>query len=72
MRKAVLGLSILVSFLMLAQIAGVALAEEEDNGEAHVESDDMTVCTSTIFLLVVALIIIALIIMGFSRRARKA
>lgn len=72
MRKAVVGLSILLSFLVLAQVAGIAIAEEEENGESHAETDDMTVCTSTIFLLVVALIIIALIIMGFSRRAKKA
>jgi hypothetical protein len=72
MKKAVVALSILLSFLVLSQTAGVALAEDEDNGETHGESDDMTVCTSTIFLLVLMLIIIALIVMGFSRKGRKA
>jgi uncharacterized BrkB/YihY/UPF0761 family membrane protein len=72
MRKVVIGLVILLSFLILSQIAGVALAEEEENGEAHAATSDMEVCTSTIFLLVLVLIIIALIIMGNSRRAKKA
>jgi hypothetical protein len=56
MKKAVVALSILLSFLVLSQTAGVALAEDEDNGETHGESDDMT----------------ALIVMGFSRKGRKA
>lgn len=72
MRKAVVGLSLLLSFLLLAQIAGVAVAEDEEEGEAHVGADDTTVCLSTIFLLLVMLIIVGLIVLGFSRKERKA
>ncbi len=72
MRKAVIALSLLLSFLLLAQLAGVGIAEEEEDGETHEGADDTTVCLSTIFLLVVMLIIIGLIVMGFSRKRRKA
>jgi hypothetical protein len=72
MRKAAVSLSFLVMFLILAQTAGVVLGEDEDNGEAHDGADDMTLCTSAIFLLLLFLIFIALIVMGFSRKARKA
>jgi hypothetical protein len=72
MRKAVIGVSLLISFLLLAQFAGVVVAEDEENGETHEGADDFTLCLSAIFLLLVMLIIIGLIVLGFSRRGGKA
>ena len=57
---------------MLSQIAGLALADEEDDHDEHAEADDMSLCTSAIFLLVLVFIVITLIILGFSRREKKA
>lgn len=72
MRKAVICMSLLVSFLVLSQMAGVVLADEENDHGAHEEADDMSLCTSAIFLLVLVFIVITLIILGFSRREKKA
>jgi len=72
MRRTVIGLSLLVSFLLLAQIAGVVLADEENDHDTHEESDDMSLCLSAIFLLVLVLIAISLIVLGFLRKGRKA
>jgi cell division protein FtsW (lipid II flippase) len=72
MRKTVVCLSLLVSFLLLSQISGVVLADEEDNHDTHEEADDMSLCTSAIFLLVLVFIVVMLIILGFSRKEKKA
>ncbi len=72
MRRTAICLSLLVSFLVLAQIAGVVFADEENDDDTHEESDDMSLCLSAILLLVLVLIIISLIVLGFSRRQKKA
>ncbi len=72
MRRAVVCLSILVSFLLMSQISGLVLAEEENGHDGHEDADDMSLCTSAIFLLVLVFIVIMLIILGFSRKGKKA
>ncbi len=70
MRRTVVCLSLLVSFLLLAQIAGLVLADEEDEHDTHEGADDMTICMSAIFLLVLMFIVILLIILSFSRKKK--
>lgn len=70
MRKAVVWLGILISFLLLSQISVSVLADEENDHEEHDEADDMSLCTSAIFLLVLVFIVVMLIILGFSRKKK--
>ncbi len=71
MRKVVICLSVLMSLLMLFQVTGSVLAEEEENHETHEGADDMSLCLSAVFLLVIVFIVIAAIVLGLSRRAKK-
>ena len=70
MKKVFYALVILMSFLLVSEVAAVALAEGDEEGETS-HDEEMSLCLSAIFLLVLLLIAVALVVLGFSRKGRK-